>query len=93
MLEGSTPAITKERLLARVLVRTTLSRFARHASPCGNLWGRLSGAAGTCLCSASPLTCVQAPHALCQAQDARLETSRLNSLEDAAVKIWVHQSV
>ena len=27
MLEGSTPAIRKERLLARVLVRTTLSRY------------------------------------------------------------------
>ena len=28
MMEGSTPAIRKERLLARVLVRTTLSRCA-----------------------------------------------------------------
>ena len=32
MLEGSTPAVRKERLLARVLVRTTLSRCA-HCPP------------------------------------------------------------
>lgn len=34
MIEGSTPAIRKERLLARVLVRTTLSRYAHCASVC-----------------------------------------------------------
>ena len=32
MMDGSTPAVRKERLLARVLVRTTLSRCAFCAS-------------------------------------------------------------
>ena len=37
MMEGSTPAVRKERLLARVLVRTTLSRCAHHTSFCQEL--------------------------------------------------------
>ena len=38
MLDGSSPAVRKERLLARVLVRTTLSRFYNHAHASPASW-------------------------------------------------------
>lgn len=70
MMEGSTPAVRKERLLARVLVRTTLSRCADCASLLQMLLIHTCPAHLT-----HKSTCPQAPHMLCQAQKAVLGPS------------------
>ena len=70
MREGSTPAVRKERLLARVLVRTTLSRCALCASPCQTL---VKYSCPACPPHKSPYA--QGPHMLCPAQQELLGTS------------------